>query len=148
MTLEFINRSKSPLPRAMLSRWVEDCIRQLPKKDQRKIKSKSLLVLFISDKDMKALNFEYRGKAYPTDVLSFEPIEDGSLGEVVLAPNVLKKQAIRVGHSYKKELCYMVLHGLLHLLGYDHETSEKDAKVMFGLQDKIFAQLAGRFKFR
>ncbi len=87
------------------------------------------------------MNHEFRGKDYATDVLSFDSLEPTSLGELVLCPEVLKRQAQEHGLTYQQELGYMLLHGVLHLLGYDHETNPKDAEKMFALQDAVFETL-------
>ena len=81
-----------------------------------------------------------RGKAYATDVLSFAPAEPESLGELVICPEVVYEQSQRTGLSRREELAFMVLHGVLHLLGYDHETSKRDEAKMFALQEKIFKE--------
>ena len=85
----------------------------------------------ISDARMRALNRAYRGKDYATDVLSFPVADDPVpgvrprfLGDVVIASGVAARQARAAGHSVKTELRILALHGLLHLLGYDHETDE------------------------
>ncbi len=83
-------------------------------------------------------------KNKPTDVLSFDPIEPDDLGELVLCPSVLRKQAKEHKLKYEIELGYMVIHGVLHLLGYDHEKTEKEAKKMFRLQDLVFDALLER----
>jgi len=78
---------------------------------------------------MRMLNRRFRGRDYATDVLSFEygggPVEDQSLlGELVLAPEVAKANARRWGSSLEREIRKLLVHGLLHLLGYDHETDD------------------------
>ena len=73
---------------------------------------------------MRALNRQFRGKDYVTDVLSFPSDERGFLGDIVIAEGVAKRQAKEHGHSLKIEIQTLVLHGLLHLLGYDHETDD------------------------
>lgn len=148
MNVEFVNRSGLKLPQSLLRRWLKVCVARLPSKDRRRIGKKTVLIVFVSKAEMKSLNRQFRGKNYPTDVLSFESIEPSSLGELVISPLVVRTQAQGTGLTYHQELCYMVLHGVLHLLGYDHETSEKDSKIMLGLQDKVFQSLATRFKFR
>jgi probable rRNA maturation factor len=71
---------------------------------------------------MRALNRQYRGIDKPTDVLSFGENERSSfLGEIVIAAGVARKQAENLGHSLGTEFRVLALHGLLHLLGYDHE---------------------------
>lgn len=74
---------------------------------------------------MRTLNRSYRRKDYATDVLSFPAAPEGPgtrhLGDLVIATSVAKRQAREAGHSYQTELRVLALHGLLHLLGYDHE---------------------------
>jgi len=78
-------------------------------------------VAVVPDARVRALNRQYRGKNAPTDVLSFPSGEPGDLGDVVIAAGVAGRQARRAGHSLAVELRVLALHGLLHLLGYDHE---------------------------
>lgn len=140
MKTVLINRCRSTrMPRKFLETWVAKLSRQKP---FTKLKSAELVVVFVDAAEIKALNREYRGKNYATDVLSFESGEPGVLGELVLCPQVLRKQALDTGLSYNQELGYMIIHGALHLLGFDHETSAADAQKMFRLQDQIFAKLS------
>lgn len=140
MTPVFINRSKARVPRAFLTEWIRKTAGKLAPLHPS-IKKKELVIVFVDSSEMKKLNFAYRKKNYATDVLSFAPGEPGSLGELVLCPSVLKRQAKETGLTYNHELGYMIIHGCLHLLGYDHETNARDAKKMFALQDKLFARL-------
>jgi probable rRNA maturation factor len=74
---------------------------------------------------MRRLNKTVRGADYATDVLSFppgEPAEPGVLGDIAIARGVAARQARQLGHAEATELKVLALHGLLHLLGYDHET--------------------------
>ncbi len=111
----------------------------------RVLKGKELILVFLDTRDAKKLNSQFRGKDYATDVLSFDPIDPQSLGELVICPQVLKKQAKEHELSYNLELGYMVLHGVLHLLGFEHEDNEEDAAVMFKLQDEIFDAISNRY---
>jgi probable rRNA maturation factor len=77
-----------------------------------------LAIALVSDARMRILNRSYRRNDYATDVLSFEG--DG-VGDVVIATGVAARQAKQAGHSYQTELRVLALHGLLHLLGYDHD---------------------------
>jgi probable rRNA maturation factor len=77
----------------------------------------------ISDVRMRTLNRVYRGKDEPTDVLSFREASV-HLGEIVIAKGVAARQARRCGHALRTELRVLALHGLLHLLGYDHEVDD------------------------
>jgi probable rRNA maturation factor len=88
-------------------------------------------VALVSDGRMKSLNRSFRGKDYATDVLSFaiargeaSPAAARQLGDVVIAVGVARRQAAEAGHSLGTELRVLALHGLLHLLGYDHDTDD------------------------
>ena len=75
------------------------------------------------DGELSRLNAKFRGKRYPTDVLSFPtPFSDGHLGEIAISWQRARDQAAARGHSTEDEIKVLMLHGLLHLLGYDHET--------------------------
>jgi probable rRNA maturation factor len=84
----------------------------------------SVVVALVSDARIRKLNARYRGKDAPTDVLSFPADEPGFLGEVVIASGVARRQALQAGHPIQVELRILALHGLLHLLGYDHERDD------------------------
>jgi len=102
-------------------------------------------VALVSDARMRALNRQFRGKDEVTDVLSFPadpstPLRAGTrgfLGDIVMASGVAKKQAKAAGHSLNTEIRVLALHGLLHLLGYDHDADDgKMAKVEARLRKK------------
>ncbi len=78
-------------------------------------------VALVSDRRIRALNRAYRGKDDATDVLSFPADDPAFLGDIVIARGVARRQARVAGHSEATELKLLALHGLLHLLGYDHE---------------------------
>jgi probable rRNA maturation factor len=80
-----------------------------------------MTVAVVPDARIRALNRRYRSKDRVTDVLSFAAEEPGELGDVVIAAGVAARQARQAGHSVAVELRVLALHGLLHLLGYDHE---------------------------
>jgi probable rRNA maturation factor len=81
-------------------------------------------VAIVPDARVQALNRRFRKKDTPTDVLSFPAAERGYLGDVVIAAGVARRQARDAGHALQTELRVLALHGLLHLLGYDHETDD------------------------
>lgn len=94
-------------------------------------------IAIVSDRRMRALNRQFRGKDYATDVLSFPSEERGFLGDIVIAGGVATRQAREAGHSVSVELRVLSLHGLLHLLGYDHEDDDgKMARVEAKLRRK------------
>lgn len=103
-------------------------------------------ITLTDNQTIKELNKQWRNKDKPTDVLSF-PMEDSIgykyrlLGDVVISLPFAKKQAKEIGFSYKEEILRLLIHGILHLLGYDHERSKEDEKIMFELQEKIFESI-------
>ena len=90
----------------------------------------SLGVRFAGDRELRRWNRELRGKDRPTDVLSFpggdlENAEDaGHLGDILISVPMARRQAVQAGHGVDRELQVLLLHGLLHCLGYDHETDQ------------------------
>ena len=84
----------------------------------------AVTVAIVPDARVRALNRQYRRKDKSTDVLSFPSDERGYLGDVVIAAGVARRQARDAGHSLQTELRVLALHGLLHLLGYDHERDD------------------------
>ena len=96
---------------------------------------------FITAGRMKTVNRKYRGKEASTDVLSFpapSPFrEQGMLGELLICTPVLLKQARELGHPWKVELSVLLVHGLLHLLDFDHERGPKQAREMARWEKKL-----------
>ena len=83
----------------------------------------SLGVRFASDREVRRANRDFRGKDRATDVLSF-PGEEGYLGDVLISVPTARRQAAAAGHPVERELRLLLLHGVLHCLGYDHETDQ------------------------
>ena len=101
-------------------------------------------IILVDNEKIHELNKTYRGIDRPTDVISFA-YEDNEekknedfrvLGEIFISIPKMKEQAKEYGHSEERELCFLLVHGLLHLLGYDHQTKE-DEVVMFGKQEVV-----------
>jgi probable rRNA maturation factor len=84
----------------------------------------AVTVAIVPDGRVRILNRQYRGADRPTDVLSFPANEPGQLGDVVIAAGLARRQAAEAGHAVGTELRILALHGLLHLLGYDHERDD------------------------
>lgn len=105
-------------------------------------------IIFIDDEKMHKMNREYRGIDRTTDVLSFA-LEDNAefelpireLGDIYVSIPKMVEQAKEYEHSEKRELSFLCVHGLLHLLGYDHTRSEEEERIQFGLQDEILNDL-------
>lgn len=140
MKLLALNQSRDRVPRAWLERWVRVLGLTLERRERTSYRAKEVVVVFVNPAEMKRLNSLYRGKNYVTDVLSFESADPDSLGELVLCWPTIRTQSQRTGLSPRGELGYMIVHGVLHLLGYDHGDNESEAR-MFALQDQIYGQL-------
>jgi probable rRNA maturation factor len=104
-----------------------------------------LNLTFIDDKEMEELHIKWMDLPGSTDVLSFpmDMPESGddpvTLGDIVISPRFAEDQATKAGHSINHEIFILATHGLLHILGYDHEDIE-DESVMFGLQETIVSE--------
>jgi probable rRNA maturation factor len=107
-----------------------------------------IAVLFTSDDEIAAINAEWRGKDKPTNVLSF-PTPEGmpmpageprSLGDIVLAHGVITGEAVEQGKTLRDHTTHLIVHGTLHLLGYDHET-DGEAEEMEALETRILKGL-------
>ncbi|ROR71754.1 rRNA maturation RNase YbeY [Bogoriella caseilytica] len=124
---------------AALARYVLEEMRIHPQAE--------LSVLFVTTEVMTELHVRWMDEPGPTDVLSFpmdemrpgrsgEPLPEGTLGDIVLCPEVAATQAKEAGHSAEEEMLLLTVHGILHLLGYDHAEPEEE-KEMFALQRKL-----------
>jgi probable rRNA maturation factor len=105
-----------------------------------------LSIGLVGNAEMKKLNAKYRKKNYPTDVLSFSVenrllIGNRLLGDVIISVEKAKQQAKERQRTLDEEMATLVIHGILHLLGYDHERSISDARLMERLEKKIYQTL-------
>ncbi|MFZ5475714.1 MAG: rRNA maturation RNase YbeY [Myxococcota bacterium] len=100
-----------------------------------------LSVLLCDDAFIRNLNAQWRKKDQPTDVLSFPMDEDDNLGDVVISVETARRQAEEHGHSLERELRVLLVHGLCHVLGFDHETGEADAAEMRAKEAELLALL-------
>ena len=102
-------------------------------------------VTFCDDEYIKDLNRKYRKIDKSTDVLSFPlcdgKITDGALGDIVLSLEHAKKQAEEYGHGLDREIAFLVAHSMLHLLGYDHELSDEDDRIMRKRQNAVMKRM-------
>ena len=107
-------------------------------------------VTIVDNKKIHKINHEFRNVDRPTDVISFAFLDDQrekelkggpiNLGQIIISFEKAEEQAKEYGHSLKREMVFLFVHGMLHLLGYDH-MKEEDEKIMFSLQDKILGGL-------
>jgi probable rRNA maturation factor len=96
---------------------------------------------FVNKEEIKKLNKKFRKKNKATDVLSFNLNEPDCLGEIVICLDIVKENAKKYGVSAKQETIKVFVHGILHLLGYDHEKTEKEAKIMEKRQDLYLSKI-------
>lgn len=87
-----------------------------------------LSVVLVSDKRIAGMNRKYRNRKGPTDVLSFSYDDPEYLGDIIISVETAMRQAEEMGHSLEKELKVLLIHGFLHLLGYDHETDNGEMR--------------------
>ncbi len=102
-------------------------------------------IIIIDNPTIHKINKEYRDKDAPTDVISFALEDDKTviepdgiriLGDIYISIDKVHEQALEYGHSFKRELSFLAVHGLLHLLGYDH-MEKSDEEVMFKKQEEV-----------
>ena len=115
-------------------------------------------VTFVDNEEIRVINRENRDIDKATDVLSFPMLEfdeNGDiidseydmneeylmLGDIVISAERAREQSIEYGHSFEREIAFLVVHSMLHLLGYDHVNSEEEEKVMFKKQEDILTKL-------
>lgn len=159
MQVSLINQSEISLPRKFTIQILEFLEKEL-RSEAPHLRMAELTVVFLKSGPAKKLNKTFRGRDYATDILSFSSgVKPRKLtaehffpfGELVLCPQVLKKQAKEHGLSFKAEFAYMLIHGVLHLLGYDHEgegaSAKRKARVMFAVQDQLFDRLRKKYDF-
>ncbi|MBI4281248.1 rRNA maturation RNase YbeY [Candidatus Uhrbacteria bacterium] len=105
-------------------------------------KIKQISVAFVGDATMRQLNTAYRGKTKTTDVLSFCYRKTKKLleGDIVISVPQARRQARAIDHTLSEEIRFLFVHGFLHLLGYDHERSRKEERIMFALQKRILGR--------
>lgn len=113
-----------------------------------KVEHAILSIIFVGTKEIQDLNRQYRGIDRVTDVISFAfedtkntlPEDIRVLGDIYICIPKMIEQALEYGHSEKRELSFLTVHGLLHLLGYDHMKPEEES-IMFPLQDNILSSM-------
>lgn len=146
MILHMVNHSDYKMPKTYLKKALNIFFVCLKKKlSDKDFKSLEMSIVFLNSVEARALNKKFRKKNYATDVLSFVG-QVPFLGELVMCPQVLTLQARDQKHSFRQETLYMSIHGILHLLGYDHETCQKKAKVMMDLQEELYTKTLRKLK--
>jgi probable rRNA maturation factor len=144
MTIEFARKGTGKhYPTSELKKIAASILKVLERRQAE------LSVALVGDKEMRPLNAKYRKKNKTTDVLSFPadpsmPSNSGLLGDVIISVEQARRQAKERNNSLKKEMVTLLIHGILHLLGYDHERSQRQAKIMATLEQKLLSHLCER----
>ena len=137
MTIEVTNTSGQLVPAAEINSLLTFALLELALNPECEIN-----VSFVNDEYMTELHIKWMDEPGTTDVLSFPmdmpetPGEAVTLGDIVISPVVAAEQAKAQGHSIEHEIYILAVHGLLHIIGYDH-ADKAEEKVMFDLQEKI-----------
>ena len=121
--------------------YIKKIVKSLPKYLQKRLPRRVSLRI-IKSKESRRLNRLYRKKNKPTNVLSFR--YDSSYGEILLTPEVIRKEARSAGNSYAYQTAWMIVHGMIDLAGVHHEGSKVIAKKVEALEKKILKKLYGR----
>jgi probable rRNA maturation factor len=150
LTIEILHEGVEPVSEA-LQTLMEQCLHKAAELEEV---SGEVVITIVDDARIHELNREYRGVDRPTDVLSFALNEAGEeepdifldeseaddypnmLGDIVISLPRARAQADEYGHSLERELCFLAVHGFLHLLGYDHGSPDEE-KEMFGRQEEV-----------
>jgi len=113
----------------------------LARVEASKVRADNMTVLLTNDEHIRALNAQFRGKHKSTNVLSFPAKAAGYLGDVAIAFGVASREAESDGKTLMDHVTHLTVHGVLHLLGYDHEKPH-EAEIMEALETDILAELA------
>lgn len=127
--IEINNTTKAKIDLILVKKTAQSFLKNFKKEKY------GVSIAFVSDEEIKKLNNHYRGKNKPTDVLSFEG-EGDFLGEILLSYSQIKKQAKEFDKNIKEELLFVLVHGLLHLLGY-RDATEKGRQEMIKIGEKF-----------
>lgn len=147
----FSNRQKEVMLPEGLRTNIRECCEEALTEEQIEDNAE-VSVTVVDNTEIRELNREHRNKDSVTDVLSFPMSEDGEfdvnpdtgrimLGDIVISAPRAEEQAKEYGHSLMRELCFLATHSMFHLLGYDHEVSDEDEKIMFDKQGRVLEKL-------
>lgn len=140
MEIEVFNETEEDLSKDIME--LKDFLYKVAKDE--KLDNIIYNVIIIDNDRIQKINKEYRGKDMPTDVITFALEDDKTfnrtdirvLGDIYISIDKVRSQALEYGHSFKRELYFLSIHGFLHLLGYDH-MKEEEKKVMFKKQEEV-----------
>lgn len=151
---QIILESVDEIAKSEMKKTIENIVKNAIEEEQLVFKSINVSITAADKEEIKSLNNTYRNKDNSTDVLSF-PIftleelknikfEEIELGDIVVCLDIVKEQAIEYQTGMKRELLYMITHGMFHLLGYDHEVLE-EKKIMRSKEENILNKIGVEF---
>jgi probable rRNA maturation factor len=148
MSVEIIRRDEAQKLSSRKLKKIAQKILGVAERDQAE-----LCLVLVGNREIQELNAKYRKKDYPTDVLSFpagDELPPGMrlLGDVVISVEKAKEQAEQEGRTLDEEMVTLLIHGIVHLLGYDHERSARDARIMGAVEKKIRQSLCDQGVFQ
>ncbi len=134
LKITFINQAATTarIPRAVICRTLKKAERLY----KPQLAGRRLALVFMPNLGVKKLNYHYRGKNKPTNVLSFTTAGEGELGDIIICPAIARAEAAALGQSFGARVNYLFIHGLLHLLGFDHQTRPAE-KLMAKAEAKL-----------
>jgi len=132
--IEINNLTKFNLDQKFFKKIAEDVLKE------ERAEKKDLSVAFVGEKRIRGLNKKYRKIDRVTDVLSF-PGENNGEDEIIICPAKVRKNAKKYKSTFKKELALVLIHSILHLLGYNHERDQKEAEIMEQKQNYYLQKL-------
>ncbi|GAB6066463.1 rRNA maturation RNase YbeY [Aquifex pyrophilus] len=135
-----VRLKKRKVRKSDIERWALEALSAL------NLQGVELSVYITDDEEIRELNKTYRGKDKPTDVLSFPLNETVNglkiLGDIVISQDTAERQARELGHSLNDEVKRLLIHGIVHLLGYDHERGGEEEKKFFELENYLLSKLS------
>ncbi|MFZ2829785.1 MAG: rRNA maturation RNase YbeY [Mesotoga infera] len=138
--MEIIVQNKTE--RTIDSKKVSNIAKKVIEKELADTEIGSLNILLTDDAEITSINKQFRNKEESTDILSFGyGLEEEPIGDIVISLERIAEQSQEFGNSFEEELLYITIHGVLHVLGYDHEGDDTEDEEIFLLQKKYFREL-------
>jgi probable rRNA maturation factor len=141
LKVQIVKLSEWRIPRTFIQKWMTALSKMLNKKAIGDLTHREITLAFVDAQHIKKLNQDFRSRPKVTDILSFSGLTEVEVGELALCGEVIDRQAREHRVSRNEELGYLLIHGVLHLLGYEHEKGGQAEKEMFELQDELFEVL-------
>ena len=142
MSIGIFNKTEEKIDKSFVRKVVKHTLKKM------EAEKSEVNIIFVGSEEIHEINKTYRNVDRPTDVISFalEDTEDVTvyeervLGDIYICLDKVHEQAKEYGHTEIREMAFLIVHGLLHLLGYDHMIKEEE-KIMFGLQEEILNEM-------